>query len=89
MREDMAGGMTTQEAADKYEFPYFTVYSIRRGWTYMEAGGPIEKRKRGRMTPEKAEKVRALKAKGATIAQLAKAAKCGKTTIKKALAGDI
>lgn len=89
MRKSMDNGDSVQAVADKHRLPYFTVYQIRRGWTYRHIGGPIAGRQRGRMTPEKAERVRELRAKGATIAQLAKAAKVGKTTIKKALSGEI
>jgi len=89
IRAQVEGGEGVQAVADKHGLSYFTVYQIRRGWTYRHVGGPVTGRSRGRMTPDKAERVRELRQKGATIAQLAKAAKVGKTTIKKALAGEI
>ncbi len=89
IRQLMADGAGVQEAADEYKLPYFTVYQIRRGWTYPNFGGPIIHRSRGRMTPEKAEKIRRLRERGASIDQLAKAAGVGRTTVKKALAGGV
>lgn len=89
LRKQMDEGESVQAIADKHGLPYFTVYQIRRGWTYREVGGPVAGRSRGRMTPDKAAKVRYLRSRGATIAQLAKAAKVGKTTIKKALSEDL
>ncbi|MGW8177879.1 MAG: helix-turn-helix domain-containing protein [bacterium] len=80
---------SVQEVCDEEQLPYFTVYQIVRGWTYPKVGGPTLKRQRYRLTPERAAKMRALKEKGATIDQIAKAAQCGTTTVKKALAGGM
>ena len=88
MREAMAGGESIQACADRLKLPYFTVYQIRRGWTYSKIGGPAIERSRGHMTPAKAERIRHLRAKGATIDQLAKAASVGRTTVKKVLAAS-
>jgi len=89
MRRKMDKGKSVQDVAAEYELPYFMVYAIRRGWTYAGVGGPIVARSRGVLTPAKAKKIRALRAKGATIDQLAQAAGLGRTSIKKALAGRI
>lgn len=85
LRESMASGESIQDCAERANLPYFTLYQIRRGWTYPKAGGPIAGRTRGRMTPAKAQRILALREKGATIRQLANAAGCGMTTIKKVL----
>lgn len=89
MRRLMSDGLGVQECADKFKLPYFTMYQIRRGWTYPNAGGPIAKRSRGKLTAAKAERIRELREKGATIDQLAQAAGLGRTSIKKALAGHV
>ncbi len=86
MREAMAGGEAIQACADRLKLPYFTVYQIRRGWTYPKIGGPVIERSRGKMTPAKAARIRELRAKGATIDQLANAARVGRTSVKKVLA---
>lgn len=83
--------LSIEAAAEKYKIPYFTAYQIRRGWTYKAAGGPIleETQRRKPMSAKLAEKLRALKAKGASIDQLMEASGYGRTAVKKALAGEV
>lgn len=102
MREDMEGvpdkpgkpgsgrpPLSVEDAAIKYNLPYFTMYQIRRGWTYKDAGGPVlaatvRKKKIG---PKLAKRMRFLhKERGATIDQLCAATGYGRTAVKKALA---
>lgn len=93
MREAMAreeNPMTVDEAAEEWGIPYFTAYQIRRGWSYKDAGGPIQPKaeRKGKMPPELAERLRKLAKKGATVDQLVAASKYGHTAVKKALAGE-
>ena len=87
--EVVTKGRSVQEVCDEQHLPYFTVYQIVRGWTYPNVGGPVVSRKRYKLTPARAAKMRALKEKGATIQQIADAAGCGTTTVKKALSGGM
>lgn len=91
MRQEMHEGLSIEEAAEKYDLPYFTVYQIRRGWTYKDAGGPVvdEIKRKHKLSAQKAERLRLLKKKGATIDQLCAASGFGRTAVKKALAGEI
>ena len=80
--------MGVQAISDKFDLKYFTVYSIVRGWTYKNVGGPTLSRRTGQMTPEKAAELRKLRKEGASIKELVEKSDCCRTTVKKALAGD-
>jgi hypothetical protein len=38
----MANGVDAKIIAAANNLPYFTLYSIKRGWTYKSAGGPVQ-----------------------------------------------
>lgn len=77
---------TIVQLAEMFQLPYFTVYSLKRNYNYKDAGGPVEmERKRPLVTPERAAKIRALRAKGASIERLVVASKLSETTIKRIL----
>ena len=81
-----SGEHTTIEVAELLQLPYFTVYSLQRGYIYKDAGGPIkEERQRTYVSPERRAKVRALRAKGASVLRLATASGLSETTIKRIL----
>jgi DNA-binding NarL/FixJ family response regulator len=81
-----SGEHTVAEVAELVQLPYFTVYSLRRGYNYREAGGPVTSdRQRALVTPERAAKIRAVRAKGASIERIAQATGLSETTIKRVL----
>lgn len=80
-----SGRRTISEAAELYGIPYFTAYSIVRGYSYTNAPGPTVQRQRKAMTEERAARIVELHAKGASIAQLALASKFSVSTIKRVL----
>lgn len=66
-----------------HEIPYFTVYSAYRGYTYKKANGPVRRHlERPYVAQKTKDKIVALRNKGATYAQLAKAAGLCEPTIK-------
>lgn len=85
MREAMDKGMSIQECARRHNVAYFATYQIRRGWSYARAGGPTIQAKVKRISPETAARIVALRGRGATIDQLAKASGFGPTTVKKVI----
>lgn len=81
--------LTVQHLSERYSLPYFTVYSIVRGWTYKKLGGGSVDRKSGKLTPEKVEEIRRLRKEGASIQTLVEKSGCCKTTVRKALSGGV
>lgn len=80
-----SGKRTITEVADHYGIPYFTAYSIVRGYSYTRVPGPTVKRQRTFITPERAARIVELHTKGASIKQLALASKFSVSTIKRVL----
>lgn len=86
MREAMAAGKSVRQVAVERGLNYFTVYQVRRGWTYASAGGPVRhERERASVTPEVIERILALREQGYAIAQIARKAGLGLTSVKRAL----
>lgn len=76
---------TVSQMAEVLQLDYMTVYSIHRGYTYKDAGGPIkpDARRTNALTPERRDRIRVLRSKGAKIAALAKATGLSESTIKR------
>jgi transposase len=79
------GKRTIAEAAEMYDIPYFTAYSIVRGWSYTTAPGPRAAVQRKFVSDERAQRIVGLHERGASIRQLALASKFSESTIKRVL----
>lgn len=90
LRKLMANGHSPADVARHFKLPYFTVYSIRRGYSYKSVGGPIQDDKVHGVppSPRKARKIKELRAKGASLDDLAAASGHGMDMIKRTLAGE-
>ncbi|MGD9749406.1 MAG: helix-turn-helix domain-containing protein [Acidimicrobiia bacterium] len=80
-----SGKRTIAEVAELYGIPYFTAYSIVRGYSYTRTPGPTATRQRKSMSEERAARIVELHEKGASIRQLALASKFSESTIKRVL----
>jgi transposase len=80
-----SGKRTIAEAAEMYDIPYFTAYSIARGWSYTTAPGPRLAIQRKFISPERAARIVELHERGASIKQLALASKFSESTIKRVI----
>jgi transposase len=78
---------TVSELAELLQLPYFTVYGIHVGWSYKDVAGPIVSAKKleKKVTPERAERIVKLRARGASIPKLSRATGLSASTIKRIL----
>ncbi len=81
-------GHSVASLAERYEIPYFTLYSIKRGYTYKNAGGPISEAEHPAVPRKRKRKIRKLRKKGASIARLADATGLSESTIRNIVKDD-
>lgn len=86
IRELVASGRRSiTEVAELYDIPYFTAYSIVRGYSYTRVPGTVAARQRQFVSEERAARIVELHARGASVSQLALASKLSVSTIKRVL----